>query len=512
MRMLKWIGCIVLLMSSCFSAYASHIVGGEMTYVCLGPDPGNPNNMRYRITLTIYQDCYSGNAVAIIEDDPAIIGIINGSTPLAIDSIFLPPFDDTNPIQVPPNFSSDCVNNPPETCLRKATFSKIYSLPANLSYFVAYQRCCRNNTILNIFKPGEMGATYYCTIPPAITENCNNSAVYKEYPPQIICVNLPFVYDHSATDADGDSLSYEFCEAYVGGAISDAKPIPQAPPYIPVSYIGGFSATKPMAGNPVIRIDPVTGVITGTPNIEGRFVVTVCCHEWRNGVIINTVKREFQFVVTNCSKAVVANIPQYSEEFNTYIVECKSNTVEFDNLSSGGETYYWDFGVANDINDTSTQFEPTYTYPDTGTYVVKLVVNRGRKCSDSITRYVKVYPTFFGNYAFDGFLCPGSPISFTDSSRSTTQYIPNFWLWNFGDGVTTFDRNTSHTFARGGTYPVVLISGNSRGCRDTVSQNVSVERFEPYAGGDTIIVKGESINFNAQGGGHLSLDTFYEPE
>lgn len=115
-----------------------------------------------------------------------------------------------------------------------------------------------------------------------------------------------------------------------------------------------------MAGNPIVQINPVTGVITGTPNISGRFVVTVCCNEWRNGVIINSVKREFQFVVTNCSKAVVANIPQYSTDFNTYKVECASKTVTFDNKSTGGSTYYWDFGVASQQNDTSNDFSPTF--------------------------------------------------------------------------------------------------------------------------------------------------------
>ena len=87
-----------------------------------------------------------------------------------------------------------------------------------------------------------------------------------------------------------------------------------------VNYRSPYSPANPMGGNPVLKIDPKTGIISGTPNIQGQFVVNVCCDEWRNGVVINTTKREFQFVVTNCSKAVVANIPQYSDEQNTYII------------------------------------------------------------------------------------------------------------------------------------------------------------------------------------------------
>jgi PKD repeat protein len=261
------------------------------------------------------------------------------------------------------------------------------------------QRCCRNESINNILIPGTTGATYFCTIPPGI---CNNSADFNNLPPQIICVNNPFVYDHSATDLDGDSLSYEFCDAMNGASTNDPKPVitsAQLPGVPTVNYKTPYSAGVPMAGNPVIKIDPVTGLITGTPNIQGRFVVNVCVNEWRNGSIINTTRREFQFVVTNCSKAVIANVPQLPLEPNTYIINCKSKTVSFTNNSQGGFSYFWDFGVSGVSDDTSNAFQPTYTYPDTGTYKIKLVVNRGTTCPDSIERLVKIYPDF--STAFD---------------------------------------------------------------------------------------------------------------
>jgi gliding motility-associated-like protein len=323
--------------------------------------------------------------------------------------------------------------------------------------------------------------------------------VFKNYPPQIICINNPLFYDHSATDPDGDSLSYEFCETFIGGSNANPKPIPAPPPYATVVYNPGFGIAKPMAGSPVVQINATTGMISGTPNLIGRFVVTVCCHEWRNGVIINTVKREFQFEVTNCSKAVVANIPQYSDEFNTYIVECQNFTVNFDNLSTGGFAYFWDFGVPGMDNDTSADFSPTFTYPDTGIYVVKLVVNRGSTCPDSISRFVKVFPTFTGYYNYDGLPCPNAPIQFRDSSQSSLN-LANYWLWDFGDSTTSNLQHPLHSFSQGGTYNVVLISQNPKGCSDTVRQEVFIENFRPFAGNDTIIVRGESINFNAQGG------------
>ncbi len=482
--------CLLLVFGLTISAKASHIVGGEVSYKCLG-------NNNYEITINIYEDCITGDQTAIAQDDPGLISIYDGPTfrhRVVFDSISLDPR-----INVPANFSNQCINNYPNTCLYKASFIKRYNLAASTTgYMIVYQRCCRNATVLNITNPGSTGATYFTTIPPSQSAACNNSAVFKNYPPQIICLNTPLVYDHEATDADGDSLSYEFCTAYNGGDPNNVKPVPAPPPFPPVSYVSPFSATMPMGGFPQIKINTTTGLITGTPNIQGRFVVTVCCHEWRNGVMINSVFRDFQFVVTNCSKAVVADIPILSDEPNTYIVQCKDLSVHFKNNSKGGFSWLWDFGVPS---GTSTDFEPTFTYPDTGTYTVKLVVNPGSTCADSITRLVKVYPSFKTDYEFSGLHCPGSPLSFTDLTESTYKPIIS-WSWSFGDGQGSSDQNPVHTYASGNDYKVTLISKNTKGCTDTATQSISIEKFHPFAGNDTIIVAGEIINFNASGGIH----------
>lgn len=490
---------IFICLTALAGLHASHLVGSDLTYRCLGPGPGNTT--RYEIQLSLYQDCLTGAPQAISDDNPAYIGIYNAvtHTPYLLDSIYSQPFQ-----IVPLNFNNNCVNNAPPTCLRKETFVKVYNLPNNQPFRIVYQRCCRNSSVLNILNPGAVGATYSCIIPAASGGgSCNNSAVFRHTPPQIICINNPLIYDHSANDPDGDSLSYEFCQTYVGGTQNDAKPIPPPPPYQPVTYVAGFSSLNPMGGNPLIQIDPKTGIITGTPNISGRYVVTVCCNEWRDGAIINTVTREFQFVVTNCSKAVVANIPQYSDEPNTYIVECNSRTVNFENLSTGGFSYFWDFGVLNMESDTSVEFASTYTYPDTGTYIVKLIVNRGSTCPDSISRIVKIYPTFHADFDYTGKNCPDSPIEFTDASSGTSG-SPITWLWTFGDGHFSGDQNPVHVFDTGGTYGVTLEARNGRGCKSTQTHDIYIEDFLPNAANDTIIVKGEYIHFNANGGGQYT--------
>ncbi len=180
---------------------ASHIVGGEVTYICLG------NNV-YEFTINIYRDCLppsmgGGNPAALDSDDPAFISIYNNNFFFSFDSIYA-----VSSIKVPVNFSNDCINNPPNTCINRLQFKLTkYLPPSNNAYQLVYQRCCRNETINNIVNPGTTGATYSCTIPPG---TCNNSASFINFPPQIICVNNPFIYDHGAFDADGDSCHTSF--------------------------------------------------------------------------------------------------------------------------------------------------------------------------------------------------------------------------------------------------------------------------------------------------------------
>jgi len=514
--MYKCLACFILFFT-CISmpVKASHIIGGEITYVHVGPDGAGGDI--YRISLSIYEDCLNGSQAAIDQDDPAYIKIFTGNLTSGSNNAFFPSCSVcpdlfcqctdsvhySSAIRVPANFSNACVKDPPNTCITKKTFVKEYSLPpSSTGYIIVYQRCCRNASIINIANPSAIGATYYCIIPPKSLTSplINNSAVFKNYPPQIICYNQPLFYDHSATDADGDSLTYEFCNTYAGGSDTNSKPIPQPPPFDPVRYISPFSYTDPMGGYPQVQIDAHTGMITGTPNLIGRFVVTVCCHEWRNGININTVKREFQFVVTNCSKAVVADIPILSDEPNTYIIDCQNFTVNFLNTSTGGFAYDWSFGVPG---ATSTDFQPTYTYPDTGIYSVSLIVNPGSTCPDSIERLVKIYPKFKSIFSVSGIQCPGGLMTFFDSTR--TDYKPVItWEYLFGDGDTAFQQNPTHTYTKGGTYYVTFISSNSKGCSDTALQEVLIDKFRPFAGDDTTIVQNEVINFHAGGGNQFA--------
>ena len=71
------------------------------------------------------------------------------------------------------------------------------------------------------------------------------------------------------------------------------------------------------------------------------------------------------------------------EDLSTFISFCDGLEIQFENDSYGGEFYEWDFGVPETDTDVSTAFEPTFTFPEPGSYDVMLVVNPGWPCTDT---------------------------------------------------------------------------------------------------------------------------------
>ena len=480
----RLLAALVLFLVSLSSANAAHIVGGEMTYRCLGSG-------QYVFTMKVYRDCFSGGA----NFDP-----VAAMTIYAIDNATNQQFLFRNlQIQRGPVFPietelNSCITFPPNICVEGAIYETgIVDLPVNpsITYVIAYQRCCRNNTISNILDPQDSGATYTVSITPAAQLACNNSPVFTDFPPTVICANLPFFYDHSATDVDGDQLVYEFCAPLLGGgvfgtannpgdpnAFNGVMPNPAAPPpYPPVVFLGpDYAPGVPMGGNPEISIDPATGAITGTPNVQGQFVVGVCVSEYRNGVLLSTVRRDFQFNVASCEANVVADIVEDeiigAKQF--LVNSCGNNTVTFLNESFQEafiDEYRWEFTIQGVTNVYDTK-DLTLTFPDTGTYEGLLIVNPDTDCGDTATIFVNVFPEVVADYAFDYDTCIPGPVVYTNNSFSGAGEITDYF-WDFADGSTAQTLDPVHQFATAGTFDVLLLVRDKNGCLDDTIQQVT---------------------------------------
>lgn len=455
---------------------AMHIIGGEITYEFLGQtSAGN----RYRFTMYIYRDCNGGGAQF---DNPANFAIYRGTyqTNILVEEFRVGSPSITPITPVPP----ECISSIPNVCVEQGiyTFERTLPVVVNQNYYIVYQRCCRNNTINNIVNPRDVGATYFAEVTYEAQVAQNNSPVFKNFPPIIICNNFPLKFDHSAKDADGDFLVYKFCTPHVGGGRILSEPglsscdgavpdPPCAPPFDPVPFsTPTYDALNPMGGNPRVNINPATGLITGTPNRLGQFVVGVCVEEYRNGVLLSTLKRDFQFNVADCQPTVVANIKKDTllgpKAF--VVTSCGSTTVQFTNESKDRSQigyFEWIFDIRGKIVKDSTNWDARISFPDTGLYTGKLILNPGKQCGDTANIYVRIFPEVKANYSFKYDTCIAGPVTFTDASFGIAGI--KSWRWSFGNpGGFSNDRNPSYQYPIPGNFPARLTVTDFNGCKD----------------------------------------------
>jgi gliding motility-associated-like protein len=471
----------VLLCSPIFGK-ATHIVGGDMKYNYLG-------GRSYEIIITIYRDCNSGTNFDGLgtQGSPAFtLGLIPEGQFFSSNTYNIT-INSSNITPVYSAIKNPCLDTPTNICVQYATYKTTITVPdANKAYYLVYQRCCRNNSIVNIVPNATVpnitmpGATYMIRIPPTNPYQ-NTSAVFAKFPPKFICKGVQFTYNHSATDADGDSLSYELYTPFDG--LDGSSPTTNSPQFdtSSITWKSPYSLANVMGGIP-LAIDQ-NGVLTCTPNMVGQFVVGVRVNEWRNGVKINSVNRDFQFNVSNCN-GPIASVPQKPGTIDAktgigfFDINCDSFTVKFINSSSGANKYKWNFGdPASGANNTSTLQAPSHTYSDTGTYNVTLVainyVNANSdSCSDTFRTKVSIYPNFYVGFTKLG-TCEDSLALFTDTSSHRYGTINN-WSWTFGDGTSSTLKNPTHKYPDGGRYPVALTATTNRGCLKTVKDTIDI--------------------------------------
>lgn len=471
------------------SLRAAHIIGGEITYECLGWTNGDPNSgsRSYQFYMNIYRDCQGGGAPFDSPNAPYPATITIYRTGMSEDFMnFQAGFPQVEFID--PDPGNPCVIVPGNVCVQRGVYTfPVIDLPvSNESYFIVYQRCCRNNTITNIISPESSGATYFMELTPAAQNVCNNSPVYDGFPPIVLCANEPFQYGHAASDAEGDQLVYEFCAPFLGGGLNFDQPTsftgvapnPDAPPpYAPVSFVAPFySALDPLGIDADINIDVNTGLITGMPNAQGQFVVGVCVKEFRNGQLLSIVRRDFQFNVTNCDPTVVADIREddiiNGQEF--LLTSCGENRISFLNQSyqqSRINEWFWTFGLGGRDTVINT-WNATVDFPGIGEYEGRLYLNPGTDCGDTARIRVKIFPGIDVDFEYEYDTCVAGPVQFTDLSSAGANGISN-WNWDFGDGNGSSNQNPRYIYSEPGVRAVHLRATDFNGCQDSVRKEIT---------------------------------------
>ena len=461
----------VFLCGSALTLHAKHIIGGVLTYECQG-------NGTYTFQLKLYRDC----------SDPTA-GFFDGQAPFTFfaDGVEIETraIDFEGFVEIDPGSNDPCVQIPDNICVQEGAYTFDYTFadwPSTQTYTISYQRCCRNNTISNIANPGGTGATFTVDINSASQAVCSSSPVFDNFPPVLICAGQPIDFDHGATDADGDQLVYELCAPLQGGGLDGVNgnggdptgcngvtPFPACPPpYEPVNFQNPpYSTLNPLNTDPATTINPISGFLTGTPDIQGQYVVGVCVSEFRNGTLLGTVRRDFQFNVTTCDVSLTAGIdtdqPVVNDTFR--LISCGRTLIDFTNTTQAdnppAQSYRWTFDV-NGTMQTSTDFEPSIDFGAPGTYYGLLTVNETLSCRDSAFIVVDIYDPLYAAFDFDYDTCVAGPVAFAD--RSFTAVGITDYDWNFGNGNASTEQNPTFEFDTPGDFPVSLRVTDTNDC------------------------------------------------
>lgn len=441
-------------------AFATHAVGADLTYQCLG---GN----NYEVTLRFYRDCSGTGAptnpsVSIVGDN----GCSTVNSSLALSQVS---FQEVS--QVCAGTQTSCSGGSTQGT-HEYTYRGQIVLPSGCdSYTISYQLSARNNAITNLVNPGSADI-YVETIINTALAPCNNSPQFNNIPVLYGCPNQAIQFNHGSFDADGDSLSFSLINPKQAGGAN-------------ISFVSGLSPTTPLnlATGTTFQFNSANGQMAFTPQASAGqvAVISVLIEEYRNGQKIGSMMRDLQMIILgNCnstSPTVGAITPSSGTVTNNIITYC------------GGAPLSIDFSISDpDATDTLTATSdisavisgatvavigtnpitvqlniPTGTLA-TGNYPFTITVSDGG-CpipNVQIIGYnlrVNNNPPVVSINASNTTICAGASVTLTASGANSYQ-------WNGSTSSTVTASPSTNA-----TYTVV---GTSNGCSDTASVNITV--------------------------------------
>ncbi len=153
-------------------------------------------------------------------------------------------------------------------------------------------------------------------------------------------------------------------------------------------------------------------------------------------------------------------------EFSSSSLACVEVPVSFIDQTTGGTasstSYYWDFG---DGVGTSTNANPSYTFPSEGAYTVSLTVTDSGT-SSTVSHEIMISAAPGADAWNDGPYCPDETIElFADGGTS--------YAWTGPGGFSSSEQNPTIPDGEAGIYTVAV--SNTASCSSSSSTNVVVD-------------------------------------
>lgn len=415
-----------LLVSACllqYTSWATHQVGGQIDMKLVGDVPGH-----YRVTVTNYLE--AGQRAN--QQMGGLVGIYRKR-----DNVFMQSFTlvETGSRSSVPFTNAYCAEQQNLNFI-VATFGyELYLTPASYTdsqgYYMSYQTRNRNGGISNIVNPSQVGYTFYLEF-PALQQNGrifeNSSPHFTAINGEYLCLGEPFTFPFGGTDPDGDELRYSLVTPLnQKGTTNGQNNTVSAGPYPEVSWQSGYSATSAIPGVPAMSVNSTTGQLTGTPSKTGLFVFAVNVEEYRNGVKIGEVRRDFQLLVVECPPQTTPDPAvriQAKPADMTNLTLCQGQTATIQAAENPNWNYQWRQNGVNLLSATGSSL----TVREAGEYTVYVSLKTVcSKAADSPTIRISVVGAE-ATLAHDGHLCATTgTVSFTvgNAAGAAVQWYQN---------------------------------------------------------------------------------------
>lgn len=163
----------------------------------------------------------------------------------------------------------------------------------------------------------------------------------------------------------------------------------------------------------------------------------------------------------------------YGQFSYTPLTGCAPMDVRFTGTTHDQISFIWDFNDGATQVTTDSLVSHTYTVP--GRYLPKMLLQDAGGCTVAIygSDTITVYGVTAGMEFNPPVVCDQGNVVFTNTSSSND--VITGYEWNFGDGVTSGDLNTTHFYSTHGAFHPTLVVSTQHGCMDTAHASTAIK-------------------------------------
>ena len=260
----------------CVSSLASHLRAGEITV-----ERDGCSSLRFRITVTVFTNTINTT-------------VLFGGIEDWLD------FGDGTRMLIPEQ--RNVLRPDLGEGIATASFTVSHTYSGNGVYVISYSEPNRNGGVENM--DGSFNTRFY--IESRIIADpflgCNSSPKLLVPPIDRACTGVAWFHNPGATDADGDSLSYQLVIPFRD---RNTTVVNYRDPAHASFYTNFPQGNEDGTGPPSFRINPLYGTLTwDSPGTIGEYNIAFIVVEWRriNGtrIPIGFVRRDMQIIVDDC--------------------------------------------------------------------------------------------------------------------------------------------------------------------------------------------------------------------